>query len=101
MKKNLADCRKENLVLHAVLLLRTVNKHVSKEKDIELYRELSKEELVEYIEHFHDPQPEITFEERADWDLEFENHYSPSCTHGDYSPSCPWNAPGMSVSDFI
>jgi len=20
---------------------------------------------------------------------------------GDYSPSCPWNAPGMSVHDFI
>lgn len=101
MKKNLADCRKANLVLHAVLLSRTVNKHASKEEDIELYRELSKEGLVEYIEHFYDPEPEITSEERADWDLEFENRYSPSCTHGDYSPSCPWNAPGMSVSDFI
>ena len=24
-----------------------------------------------------------------------------SCTYGDYSPSNPWNAPGMSISDFI
>ena len=28
-------------------------------------------------------------------------YYTPSSTRGDYSPSCPWNAPGMSVSDFI
>lgn len=28
-------------------------------------------------------------------------HDIPSATAGDYSPSCPWNAPGMSVSDFI
>lgn len=27
--------------------------------------------------------------------------YRPSATKGDYSPSSPWNAPGMSVSDFI
>ena len=30
-----------------------------------------------------------------------EDYYIPSATHGDYSPSCPWNAPGMSVRDFI
>lgn len=30
-----------------------------------------------------------------------EYDYTPSATHGDYSPSCPWNAPGMSISDFI
>jgi hypothetical protein len=27
--------------------------------------------------------------------------YTPSSTNGDYSPSNPWDAPGMSVSDFI
>lgn len=27
--------------------------------------------------------------------------YCPSATAGDYSPSSPWNAPGMSVRDFI
>lgn len=31
----------------------------------------------------------------------YEERYTPSATHGDYSPSCPWNAPGMSVKDFI
>ena len=32
-----------------------------------------------------------------------DNHeeYRPSATAGDYSPSSPWNAPGMSVRDFI
>ena len=32
---------------------------------------------------------------------EDEEEYCPSSTHGDYSPSCPWNAPGMSIKDFI
>ena len=27
--------------------------------------------------------------------------YCPSSTAGDYSPSSPWNAPGMSIKDFI
>ena len=27
--------------------------------------------------------------------------YCPSATAGDYGPSCPWNAPGMSIRDFI
>lgn len=27
--------------------------------------------------------------------------YTPSATDGDYSPSHPWDAPGMSISDFI
>lgn len=30
-----------------------------------------------------------------------DDDYCPSATNGDYSPSCPWNAPGMSVKDFI
>ena len=30
-----------------------------------------------------------------------DRHYTPSASAGDYSPSCPWNAPGMSISDFI
>ena len=32
---------------------------------------------------------------------EYEEEYCPSSTHGDYSPSCPQNAPGMSIKDFI
>lgn len=31
----------------------------------------------------------------------YDDEYTPSATHGDYSPSSPWNAPGMSISDFI
>lgn len=30
-----------------------------------------------------------------------EEYYCPSATAGDYSPSSPWNAPGMSIRDFI
>lgn len=30
-----------------------------------------------------------------------EEPYTPSATRGDYSPSNPWDAPGMSIHDFI
>lgn len=30
-----------------------------------------------------------------------DDKYTPSAECGDYSPSNPWNAPGMSISDFI
>ncbi len=30
-----------------------------------------------------------------------DGHYTPSATRGDYGPSNPWDAPGMSVHDFI
>ena len=29
------------------------------------------------------------------------NHAAPSSTGGDYSPANPWDAPGMSASDFM
>lgn len=29
------------------------------------------------------------------------DEYIPSAENGDYSPSNPWDAPGMSISDFI
>ena len=32
---------------------------------------------------------------------EIEDEYTPSAENGDYSPSNPWDAPGMSISDFI
>lgn len=34
-------------------------------------------------------------------DIEDDREYTPSATRGDYSPSHPWDAPGMSISDFI
>ena len=30
-----------------------------------------------------------------------DRYYTPSSTNGDYSPSNPWDAPGMSIQDFI
>ena len=30
-----------------------------------------------------------------------ETEYCPSSTNGDYSPGNPWDAPGMSIHDFI
>lgn len=30
-----------------------------------------------------------------------DDDYCPSATRGDYSPSNPWDAPGMSIKDFI
>ena len=35
-----------------------------------------------------------------DFDDDYEDDY-PSSTRGDYGPSNPWDAPGMSISDFI
>lgn len=32
---------------------------------------------------------------------DYEEEYCPSATAGDYSPSSPWNAPGMSAKDFF
>lgn len=56
----------EELVLHAVLLLRTVNRYQSKEEQLAEYKEWfadKKEDLMEYIYHFDDPQPEIDWDE--------------------------------------
>ena len=42
--------------------------------------------------------------ETSQYDEDFydeEDDYTPSSTYGDYSPSNPWDAPGMSISDFI
>lgn len=49
---------------------------------------------------------EITvLEDEADKEQEYgeigDYHYIPSATAGDYSPSHPWDAPGMSIHDFI
>ena len=37
----------------------------------------------------------------AEMNDEDDEDYTPSATRGDYSPSNPWDAPGMSISDFI
>jgi hypothetical protein len=39
-------------------------------------------------------------DEGWEWDEPLAD-YIPSAENGDYSPSNPWDAPGMSMSDFI
>lgn len=41
------------------------------------------------------------FEVPEDFEEEEDDEYVPSAENGDYSPSNPWGAPGMSMSDFI
>ena len=41
------------------------------------------------------------FEEGTPSCLEEKEPYRPSASNGDYSPSHPWDAPGMSIHDFI
>jgi len=41
------------------------------------------------------------FEDRYGQILDPDPYYTRSAEAGDYSPSCPWNAPGMSIHDFI
>jgi len=38
---------------------------------------------------------------KAEEECETEEYLEEDCFERNYSPSCPWNAPGMSVSDFI
>ena len=40
-------------------------------------------------------------EDAEDSFLEDDDEYIPSSTYGDYSPGNPWDAPGMSIHDFI
>lgn len=42
-----------------------------------------------------------TASECSQYMKENPDNYCPSVTAGDYSPSNPWDAPGMSVRDFI
>ncbi len=37
----------------------------------------------------------------AETEEDREEDYCPCATRGDYSPGNPWDAPGMSISDFI
>lgn len=41
------------------------------------------------------------YEEGTPYCLERDDEYCPSATARDYGPSNPWDAPGMSVRDFI
>ena len=43
----------------------------------------------------------IPMETEDDFDNNEEDNYCSSSTNRDYSPSNPWDAPGMSIKDFI
>ena len=93
-------------VLKGVLLLRQVNQYQSKEEQIaEIEQNCSDKELDEWIEALKSPDDGPGFGEEPEFleELEFleENMRYTSCTAHDYSPSNPWDAPGMSVRDFI
>ena len=47
-----------------------------------------------------DPNTGEGYEYEDDFD-DYDRDYAPSSTRGDYSPSNPWDAPGMSIGDFI
>lgn len=94
---------REQLVLKSVLLLRKVNRYDSKEKQLAMMdKYYSNEQLEDYIQHFNDPIPEKSYEEDIEDEyLSDDDFYTPSCTCRDYGPSNPWDAPGMSIHDFI
>lgn len=106
-------------ILKAILLLRNFNRYNPKEVQINeqinnyLKGYLTEDELDEWIIWLKEElaktpeEKEKESQEYLDWLMKQElknidqDEYCPSAAHGDYSPSCPWNAPGMSVSDFI
>ena len=92
---------RKQLVLKAVLLLRTINRYKTKEEQLAMMdKYYSTEQLEDYVKHFHDPIPG---NEEPDYftDDRGGEYYIPSCTCHDYSPGNPWDAPGMSIHDFI
>ena len=89
-------------ILKAVLLLRKINRCQSKEEQIENAEKFYSDELLdEWIEALKNPESETEIEEEIPEYIEHEQYISTSCTAHDYSPSNPWDAPGMSIRDFI
>ena len=103
-------------ILKAVLLLRKVNRHTSKEEQIAEVNTwfengyMTDESLQDWISALKEPDPRDSWTQEQ-WDeyydnlgneeYNFEQKHCPSCTDGDYGPLNPWDAPGMSVHDFI
>lgn len=88
-------------ILKAVLLLRRFNRHQSKEEQIEeAEKYYTDQQIEEWIEDLKNPESTPVFVEDTEY-MEQEERYTPSSTAGDYSPSHPWDAPGMRISDFI
>ena len=64
--------------------------------DEESAKEAFEEDLMDGKVDFSDGEVD-----EAEYKLEELGEYIPSAENGDYSPSNPWDAPGMSISDFI
>lgn len=97
----------ECLFLKAVLLVRNVNRYTSKEEQLKEVREwyingdLSKEDIEKWIQSLKHPETECSNEDEYEDTILYEEHYTSSSTARDYGPSNPWDAPGMSIRDFI
>lgn len=63
--------------------------HKANEKEIQSYKENP---------IFHEL---YTWKGNELYKLDDDDFDTPSSTRGDYSPSNPWDAPGMSIHDFI
>lgn len=103
---------RHNMILKAVLLMREKLgiKSSSKEEQMRYAGMLTNKEIGIWTESLREEinktpeQKQKEAEERIMLEKDFVNnffHDSISCTAGDYSPSSPWNAPGMSIRDFI
>lgn len=100
---------RETDILKAVLLLRKCNCHKAKEEQRNeirnwLYeRYISPEEFWNWLDWLRNPIETCESDYEGDYDsplFDEEEEYT-SSTNGDYSPGNPWDAPGMSISDFI
>lgn len=54
----------------------------------------------DYVNTWFEDADVDEFDEGFEWDEPLAD-YIPSAENGDYSPSNPWDAPGMKMSDFI
>lgn len=110
--------KREQNILKAVLLLRKFNTYQTKEEQIEEVKEyfskgyMTDESLQEWIDGLKEElakspeQLEAEAEERiermCELDAEQARQEMESCRYEkEYGPSNPWDAPGMSISDFI
>ena len=60
----------------------------------------------DWVDTLLDSEVEVSDKEPEDDSYKYDfseedDSYTPSSTNHDYSPSDPWNAPGMSIKDFI
>lgn len=57
-------------------------------------------EAAKYFSGYNEESEDDYIEEEMNMDDNSIDDYTSSC-YGDYSPSNPWDAPGMSINDFI